>query len=60
MNCEEGEEYYLDDLPDSDMASSGALGMVGDGKLAAQFGDLYVTFEWGTVRCTDVTHKSEL
>lgn len=56
----EGEEYELDSLPDSDMTNSGNLEMVGDGKLAAVYGETCVTFEWSTVRCVDVKHKSEL
>lgn len=56
----EGEEYDLDNLPESDMTNSGKLEMVGDGKLGARYGNLYVTFEWSTVECVDVTTIEEL
>jgi len=39
---------------------SGKLELVGDGTLGARYGDYYVTFEWATVECTDVTHVDEL
>lgn len=60
MKFEEGEEYDLDELPESDMTNSGKLEDLGNGKLVAKYGEEYVEFEWGKVRCTDVTKESEL
>lgn len=60
MNFNEGAVYKLDELPDSDMTHSGKLELIGDNTLGAQYENYYVTFEWHTVRCTDVTHKSEI
>lgn len=57
----EGEEYALDNLPESDMTNSGNLEVVDrEGTLAARYGDVYVEFEWSKVRCTDVTRVSEI
>lgn len=60
MNFEEGAVYELDELPESDMTHNGKLELVGDNTLGAKYGDKYVTFEWHTVRCTDVTNVSEI
>lgn len=60
MNFEEGEEYELSELPESDLLNSGNLEALGDGRLAAKYGELYVEFEWKSVECIDVTHEDEL
>ena len=50
----EGDEYELEELPDSDLTDDGTLESNGDGTLAGIFGDQYVEFEWAGVRVTDV------
>jgi len=59
-DLQEGDTVELDALPESDMTHSGKLESLGDGTLAAQYGDECVTFEWHTVKVTDVTHIDEL
>lgn len=57
---EEGREYPLWLLPDSDMNNSGKLEMVdNEGTLAAKYGEYYVELEWHSVKCTDITHEDE-
>lgn len=56
----EGEEYVMSELPDSDMTPTGNLEDLGDGRLAARYGDVYVTFEFSTVRCVDVERVEDL
>lgn len=53
----EGEEYDLDELPENDMLRSGKLESLGDGRLAARYGDTYVEFEWSKVECVDVKER---
>ena len=60
MNFEEGEEYDIEEIPDSDMTNSGALEAVGGGKLAAKFGDTYVTFKKSKLTCVDVRTEEEV
>lgn len=55
----EGERYELDELPEMD-SPSGKLELVGDGKLGAKYKDYYLTFEFATVECIDVTHRGEI
>jgi len=60
LKFKEGEEYSFEELPDSDMNKNGKLEALGDGRLAARYGEKCVEFEWSKVRCIDVTHVSEL
>jgi len=60
MEFTEGEEYEMAELPQSDMTASGNLEAIGDGRLAARYGDKYVTFEYHTVKCVDVKNIDEL
>lgn len=57
---EEGEEYEMDRLPDSDMTPSGNLEMVGDRTYGARYGDTLVTFVVKNVECIDVRGVDEV
>jgi len=50
----------MDELPPSDMTASGKLEAVGNGRLAAQYGDTYVTFEHHSLKCVDVRDTDEV
>jgi hypothetical protein len=61
---EEGAIYDAEELVElcaGEMDSpSGKLELVGDQTLGAKYNDYYLTFEYVTLECTDVTHVDEI
>lgn len=54
MRFEQGQEYDFDDLPESDMTTSGTWELVGDKTLGGIVDGHYVTLEFSKVECVDV------
>lgn len=54
MDFQEGQEYDIDELPESEMTNSGSWELVDSQTLGGVVDGQYVTLEYRTVECVDV------